>query len=101
MEGNIEIYRQSIYKAGIVFLLVLLGFFLFPLIFYQKLERQYIVRYGTTEYVGDHMDLKTTDGIWSIEDPPEFEDGTAVRILFDSNNTKNPDDDKVIDVTEI
>ena len=101
MEENITIYRQSIYKGVVVFLLVLLGFFSFPLVFYQKMEHQYIVRYGTTEYVEDHMDLKTTDGIWSIEDPPEFEDGTTVRILFDSHNTKKPNDDTVIDVTEI
>lgn len=62
-------------------------------------EQQYIVRYGTTYNYGST--IITEDGNeWTLIDAPEYENGTEVRVLFDSNKTQNVTDDIIIDVTE-
>lgn len=62
-------------------------------------EQQYIVRYGITEEKGSI--IITEDGNeWTLIDAPEYEDGTEVRVLFDSNKTEEVTDDSIIDVTE-
>jgi hypothetical protein len=65
----------------------------------KTVEQQYIVRYGTTY---DHgSTIVTEDGNeWTLIDAPEYENGTEVRVLFDSNRTQNITDDIIIDVTE-
>ena len=61
--------------------------------------QQYIVRYGTTYDYGST--IVTEDGNeWTLIDAPEFENGTEVRVLFDSNKTQKATDDIIIDVTE-
>lgn len=61
--------------------------------------QQYIVRYGTTYDYGST--IVTEDGNeWTLIDAPEYEDGTEVRVLFDSNKTQKATDDIIIDVTE-
>lgn len=61
--------------------------------------QEYIVRYGTTYCSGE---VVVTEGgqIWTLEDAPEFDDGTEVRVLFNSNKTETVLDDVIIDVTE-
>jgi hypothetical protein len=62
-------------------------------------EQQYIVRYGITYNYGST--IITEDGNeWTLTDAPEYENGTEVRVLFDSNKTKIVTDDIIIDVTE-
>ena len=62
-------------------------------------EQKYIVRYGTTYDWGST--IVTEDGNeWTLIDAPEYEDGTEVRVLFDSNKTEIVTDDIIIDVTE-
>ena len=62
-------------------------------------EQKYIVRYGTTYERGSV--IVTEDGNeWTLIDAPEYENGTEVRVLFDSNETQNITDDIIIDVTE-
>lgn len=62
-------------------------------------EQKYIVRYGTTHNYGST--IITEDGNeWTLIDAPEYENGTEVRVLFDSNKTENVTDDIIIDVTE-
>ena len=62
-------------------------------------EQKYIVRYGITYEYGSV--IVTEDGNeWTLTDAPEYENGTEVRVLFDSNETKNVTDDIIIDVTE-
>lgn len=62
-------------------------------------EQKHIVRYGVTSEWGSI--IETEDGnIWTLEDAPEFEDGTEVRVLFDSNETVSSLDDVIIDVVE-
>lgn len=62
-------------------------------------EQQYIVRYGTVYNWGST--IITEDGNeWTLIDAPEYENGTEVRVLFDSNKTQNVTDDIIIDVTE-
>jgi hypothetical protein len=62
-------------------------------------EQKYIVRYGTTCNYG--AVIVTEDGNeWTLIDAPEYENGTEVRVLFDSRETKNVTDDIIIDVTE-
>ena len=63
-----------------------------------EVMQQYIVRYGTTYDYGST--IITEDGNeWALIDAPEYEDGTEVRVLFDSNKTKIVTDDIIIDVT--
>lgn len=62
-------------------------------------EQQYIIRFGTTYDWGST--IITEDGNeWTLIDAPEYEDGTEVRVLFDSNRTTKVTDDFIIDVTE-
>ena len=62
-------------------------------------EQQYIVRYGTTYEHGST--IITEDGNeWTLTDAPIYENGTQVRVLFDSNKTKIVTDDIIIDITE-
>ena len=58
-------------------------------------EQKYIVRFG--EIVSE-TEIITEDGnVWLGEDFPEER---YVRILFDSNETKNVKDDIIIDITD-
>ena len=59
------------------------------------------MRYGTVNWNYEKMELLTEDGTWTLEDPPEYENGTKVRILFDSKGTKKVTDDVVIDLIEM
>ena len=61
-------------------------------------EQKYIVRYGIME----SKDLIVTqDGnLWELIDGPEYENGTEVRVLFDSCETEDVTDDIIIDITE-
>lgn len=62
-------------------------------------EQKYIVRYGVAYDYG--TTIITSDGNeWTLEDAPEYEDGTEVRVLFDSCETSDVTDDVIIDVTE-
>ncbi len=62
-------------------------------------EQRYIVRYGITEDYGSI--ILTEDGNeWTLINAPEYEDGTEVRVLFDSNETESVLDDIIMDVTE-
>ena len=62
-------------------------------------EQKYIARYGVTYDWG--ATIITEDGnMWYLEDAPEYEDETLVRVLFDSNGTLEAEDDIIIDVTE-
>lgn len=62
-------------------------------------EQKYIVRYGITEDGGET--ILTEDGNeWELIDAPEYENGTRVRVLFDSKETMEVDDDEIIDITE-
>lgn len=61
--------------------------------------QEYIASYGIAYCWG--AAIQTEDGeIWFLEDAPEFENGTEVRVLFNSNGTENVEDDIIIDVTE-
>ena len=62
-------------------------------------QQKYIVRYGITYDWGST--IITEDGNeWTLIDAPEYENGTEVRVLFDSNDTTLVTDDMIIDVTE-
>ena len=61
--------------------------------------QEYIIRYGTAHCYG--AVIETEDGnIWTLEDAPEFEEGSKVRVLFNSCGTETVEDDIIIDVTE-
>lgn len=61
-------------------------------------QQKYIIRYGIME---DSETIVTKDGnAWSLIDGPEYENGTEVRVLFDSCETKDITDDIIIDITE-
>ena len=65
----------------------------------KTVEQQYIVRYGVTYDYGNT--IITEDGNeWTLIDAPEYEDGTEVRVLFDSNKTETAIDDIIIEVYE-
>lgn len=81
----------------VAFMVLILFFLLFPI----EKEQPYIVRYGTVNWNYEKMELLTEDGTWTLEDPPEYENGTKVRILFDSKGTKKTTDDVVIDLIEM
>ena len=81
----------------VAFMVLILFFLLFPI----EKEQPYIVRYGTVNWNYEKMELLTEDGVWTLEDPPEYENDTKVRILFDSNGTKKATDDVVIDLIEM
>ena len=81
----------------VAFMVLILFFLLFPI----EKEQPYIVRYGTVNWNQEKMELLTEDGVWTLEDPPEYENDTKVRILFDSKGTKKATDDVVIDLIEM
>lgn len=81
----------------VVFMVLIFYFLLFPI----EKEQPYIVRYGTVNWNQEKMELLTEDGVWTLEDPPEYENNTKVRILFDSKGTKKATDDVVIDLIEM
>lgn len=81
----------------VAFMVLILFFLLFPI----EKEQPYIVRYGTVNWNYEKMELLTEDGVWTLEDPPEYENDTKVRILFDSKGTKKATDDVVIDLIEM
>jgi hypothetical protein len=61
--------------------------------------QEYIANYGVAHCYG--AVIQTEDGnIWTLKDAPEFEEGTEVRVLFNSNKTETVLDDEIIDVTE-
>ena len=61
----------------------------------QNKEQKYVVRYG--EIISE-TEIITEDGsLWEAYDLPEEK---YVRILFDSNETQNVNDDIIIDITE-
>ena len=62
-------------------------------------EQKYIVRYGIAYDFGTV--IVTEDGNeWCIQDAPELPYGQKVRVLFDSRETVEVDDDIIIDITE-
>ena len=65
----------------------------------SETEQKYIVRYGITEDGGETILTEDGNG-WKLIDPPEYEDGTEVRVLFDSKETMEVEDDEIIDMTE-
>ena len=81
----------------VAFMVLILFFLLFPI----EKEQPYIVRYGTINWNYEKMELLTEDGTWTLEDPPEYENDTKVRILFDSKGSKKATDDVVIDLIEM
>lgn len=81
----------------VAFMVLIFYFLLFPI----EKEQPYIVRYGTVNWNQEKMELLTEDGVWTLEDPPEYENDTKVRILFDSKGTKKATDDVVIDLIEM
>lgn len=81
----------------VAFMVLILFFLLFPI----EKEQPYIVRYGTVNWNHEKMELLTEDGTWTLEDPPEYENDTKVRILFDSKGTKKATDDVVVDLIEM
>lgn len=61
--------------------------------------QKYIIRYGVTYDYG--ATIITEDGnTWTLEDAPDYQDGTEVRVLFDSNGTNDATDDIIIDMTQ-
>ena len=61
----------------------------------MEYEQKYIIRFG--EIISE-TEIITEDGnVWLGEDLPE---DRYVRILFDSRETKNVEDDIIIDITE-
>lgn len=62
-------------------------------------EQKYVVRYGITKDGGETILTEDGNG-WKLIDPPEYEDGTEVRVLFDSKETMEVYDDEIIDITE-
>lgn len=67
-----------------------------------EVEQEYIVRYGYVDGFADNGDMLivTDDGNeWAIMDAPCYENGTEVRVLFNSNLTEIVTDDVIIDIT--
>lgn len=66
-------------------------------------EQEYIVRYGTVDgydATNGDMLIATNDGnLWALADSPCYENGTKVRVLFNSNGTEIITDDVIIDIT--
>jgi hypothetical protein len=63
----------------------------------NETEQQYIIRYGNIN--GD--EIITEDGnLWLLIDPPVYNKGAEVRVLFDSKGTVEVEDDVIIDITK-
>ena len=70
----------------------------------QSQEQQYVVRYCMFNWPEqtDYAQLIDEHGnIWEIVDPPEYTNGTVLRVLFDSQQTSDATDDVVIDLSEV
>jgi len=93
----------AIAVATLIILVLLSPIVILAVLRQREIEYQsFIVRYGTVHWVDEDMQLLTEDGAWTLEcDPPEYEEGTKVRILFDPRWTKDPSDDIVVDITEM
>lgn len=90
---------KHIFTIGLLFSVFVMIAVVMEIKAYNLEDQQYIVRYGTTYNYGST--IITEDGNeWTLIDAPEYENGTEVRVLFDSNKTKNVTDDIIIDVTE-
>lgn len=78
--------------------------FVLPMLTIQPHEQQYIVRnciFVWPEQT-DYAQLIDEHGnIWEIVDPPEYTNGTVLRVLFDSQQTSDATDDVVIDLSEV
>lgn len=61
-------------------------------------EQKYIVRYGIME--GKDLIVTQDGNLWELIDGPEYENGTELRVLFDSMETTDATDDVIIDITE-
>ena len=62
-------------------------------------KESYEVRYGTMNH--SSSTIMTEDGnIWILRDSAGFEDGTKVRVLFNTCQTETLEDDIIIDITE-
>lgn len=68
-------------------------------IIYQTVEYNYVLRYG----IWNNGAIETFDGnCWGIiNDGPEYENGTYIRVLFDGKGTANAKDDIIIDLVQI
>lgn len=65
----------------------------------QTEMQKHIIRYGYA--YNDGSTIVTEDGnTWCLEDAPCFDEGTSVRVLFDSNETYSVEDDIILDITE-
>ena len=46
--------------------------------------------------------IVTSDGNeWAVQDPPEFEEGQRIKILFDTKGTADLEDDEIVDLWEV
>ena len=103
-EKGMETQQKSKHEKSMnITLWILIIIFLFLAIFsyikqlkeIQNKEQKYVVRYG--EIISE-TEIITEDGnLWETYNLLEER---YVRILFDSNETKNVDDDIIIDITE-
>ena len=94
--------RLALAIVAIIIVVLLLPIILLAVLRQRSIEYQpFIARYGTVHWVDEDIQLLTEDGTWTLEDPPEYENGTKVRILFDSKGTKKATDDVVIDLIEM
>lgn len=66
----------------------------------QTTDQEFIIRYGRAWNWGNQVQLDDDRSIVDVIDPPEFAEGTNVRVLFKTNGTLNYDDDEIVDVTE-
>lgn len=75
-----------------------------PMLSVQPQEQQYIVQnciFVWPEQT-DYAQLIDEHGnVWEIVDPPEYANGTMLRVLFDSQQTGEAADDVVIDLGEV
>ncbi len=62
-------------------------------------EQDYIVRYGRAWNWGNQVQMNDDNSIWNVIDPPEFAEGTDVRVLVSTNGTATDEDDTIIDIT--
>ena len=78
--------------------------FVLPMLTIQPHEQQYIVQnciFVWPEQT-DYAQLIDEHGnVWEIVDPPEYANGTVLRVLFDSRQTAEAADDVVIDLGEV
>lgn len=71
--------------------------------YYHSQEQHYVVRNCVFQWPEDseYAELIDEEGnVWEISDPPEYEEGTEIRVLFNSKGTKIIEDDVIVDLTE-